>query len=374
MDFLIKYSNLIWLIIWFAVLLVGAKVCGLKKWNEDAMSFNQTKAILGFCAFGIVLHHCAEHRSAFWLPQYYIRPGLEKYILIGHLLVAIFLFYSGYGMYKSAKNNVHSFDKYFAKRYIPILIPFAVTYAAFLILAKIYTVHQKDILDRHPYAWYVYFILVLYLAFWLGFRFIKKDWFGILVVALGSIAWSYWCMRTGRGTWWYNTSQMFLVGILVAKFEKGFVWLFKKLYVLWLILFAVVTYLGYQVGYNMWGIVQNYNLQMNEVQVANWQIFGQLISSLSVALLAMTVSLKVRIGNPVNRFLGTITLELYLIHGLFVEIFGPYIIVERAMSKTAIKNNFLYVIVVFAVSVPLAYLMGLLDKRIKNMLTKPKNS
>ena len=94
MDILIQYSNWIWIAVWFAILFVGAKFCKFKEWNEDAMSFSQTKAILGFCAFGIVLHHCAEHRSAFWLPQYYIKPGLEKFILIGHLLVAIFLFFS----------------------------------------------------------------------------------------------------------------------------------------------------------------------------------------------------------------------------------------------------------------------------------------
>ena len=85
-------------------------------------------------------------------------------------------------------------------------------------------------------------------------------------------------------------------------------------------------------------------------------------------------NLKVKIGNPVNKFLGTITLELYLVHGLFVEIFGPYIILERAMSKTPIRNIFVYVIVVFAVSVPLAWLVSLGNKRIKNLLTKPKAS
>jgi len=374
MDILIQYSNWIWIAVWFAILFVGAKFCKFKEWNEDAMSFSQTKAILGFCAFGIVLHHCAEHRSAFWLPQYYIKPGLEKFILIGHLLVAIFLFFSGFGMYKSAKNNKASFDKYFFKRYVPILIPFFLTFAGFVALAKKYNVRQKDILQWHPYAWYIYCILVLYLVFMLGFRFIKKDWFGILIVALGTIGWNYWCMRTGRGTWWYNTSHMFLIGILVSKFEKGFTWLFKKLHAVWVILFIIITWLGYQIGYNMWGIVEMNHLQMTEAQINNWSLAGQCISSISVAFLAMAVSLKVKIGNPVNKFLGTITLELYLVHGLFVEIFGPYIILERAMSKTPIRNIFVYVIVVFAVSVPLAWLVSLGNKHIKNLLTKPKAS
>lgn len=52
MNLLVKYSSLIWLVIWFAVLFGGANVYRLKSWNEDAMSFGHTKAILGFCALG----------------------------------------------------------------------------------------------------------------------------------------------------------------------------------------------------------------------------------------------------------------------------------------------------------------------------------
>ena len=132
--------------------------------------------------------------------------------------------------------------------------------------------------------------------------------------------------------------------------------------------------MGYQVSYNMWGIVEMNHLQMTPEQIDNWSLAGQCISSISVAFLMLVISMKVKIGNPVNRFLGTITLELYMIHGLFVEIFGPYIMVERVLSRHQIKNIFLYVIVVLAVSIPLAYLLSLGNKALKKLLTKPKAS
>ena len=124
----------------------------------------------------------------------------------------------------------------------------------------------------------------------------------------------------------------------------------------------------------MWGIVEMNHLQMTPEQIDNWSLAGQCISSISVAFLMLVISMKVKIGNPVNRFLGTITLELYMIHGLFVEIFGPYIMVERVLSRHQIKNIFLYVIVVLAVSIPLAYLLSLGNKALKKLLTKPKAS
>ena len=65
MDILIQYSNWIWIAVWFAILFVGAKFCKFKEWNEEAMSFSQTKAVLGFCAFGIVLQILTAQMTAF---------------------------------------------------------------------------------------------------------------------------------------------------------------------------------------------------------------------------------------------------------------------------------------------------------------------
>ena len=40
------------------VLLWGCKIYGPKKWNDEFLSLKQTKAIQGFCAVCIMLHHC----------------------------------------------------------------------------------------------------------------------------------------------------------------------------------------------------------------------------------------------------------------------------------------------------------------------------
>jgi hypothetical protein len=75
-------------------------------------------------------------------------------------------------------------------------------------------------------------MLVLYASFYIGFGLFKKDWAGILTVALGTAGWIIYCISFGYGTWWFNTCHMFLIGILVAKYEDKFSESCKKLYAL----------------------------------------------------------------------------------------------------------------------------------------------
>ena len=66
----------VWYILLLALIIVGMKFFGKGKWNEDVLSFDQTKAFLGFCAVLIVFHHMSHRTIANWIPQFVQRPGL----------------------------------------------------------------------------------------------------------------------------------------------------------------------------------------------------------------------------------------------------------------------------------------------------------
>ena len=70
----------------------GAKCCKRKEWNDDYCSLKQTKIILGIQAIIIPLHHMAQKTCADWLEKRYIIHGLDVFVPIGHLLVAVFFF------------------------------------------------------------------------------------------------------------------------------------------------------------------------------------------------------------------------------------------------------------------------------------------
>ena len=80
------------------------------------------------------------------------------------------------------------------------------------------------------------------------------------------------------------------------------------------------------------------------------------------------LGLKIKVGNPVLKFLGKMTLELYLVHGLFIYIFNFYVIDYSGKAIMYIESVPLYVLAVFACSVPVAFLISLLGRKISKLL------
>ena len=348
------------------------------------MSFNQTKCFLGFCAVIIVFHHISQDTCASWLNPKYIRHGLDIFVTAGYPMVAMFLFCSGYGLYKSAKSKPDFFKRFIPVRIIPILIPTVLTMLVYIFfrcwrnipldIDPPFAVNGHE--TWHPYIWYVPCIILLYILFYIGFGLFKKDWIGILVVAIGTIGYILFCIKLRYGTWWFNTSHMFLVGILVSKYEDKFFESCKKLYVLRLIgmilLCVVLWFLGDNAGgiYLMvfkhpYDFVYGYRCDLVSA------IF-QFLYCLAFMSLYYLISMKLKIGNPVLSFLGKFTLELYLIHGIFIHMFGFFMINDGVKPVYYIENVPLFVLVVLGLSIPLGYALSLLDKKVGKAL-RPKN-
>lgn len=374
---------LIWYIALGFLLFFGAKFCKRKEWNEGNMSFDQTKNFLGFCAVIIVFHHSAQATCASWLNPNYIRHGLDIFVTAGYPMVAMFFFCSGFGLYKSAKAKPDFFKRFIPVRFIPILIPSGLTMLVYIALRawrKIpfdidspFAINQHE--TWHPFIWYVPCLLLMYLLFYIGFGLIKKDGAGIAVVAAGTIGYSLFCLTFHYGTWWFNTHHMFLVGILIAKYEKSFFESCKKLYALRLIGTIILCFILWILGDSAGGI---YLYVTHHPYDAVYGYRCDLISGIFQFLytfafvsLYYLISMKLKVGNPVLKFFGKFTLELYLIHGIFINMFGYYMIHEGVKPVYYIKNVTLFVFVVLAISIPLSYGMSLLDKKVGKML-RPK--
>ena len=103
---IIVYVALAFFLFW------GVKFIKKKSWNEELMSFDHTKCFLGFCAVIVVLHHCSQWTCAPWLPQNFIRPGLDIFVTAGYPMVGMFFFFSGFGLYKSSKTKPDFFNNF----------------------------------------------------------------------------------------------------------------------------------------------------------------------------------------------------------------------------------------------------------------------
>ena len=173
----------IWYVALAALLFVGIKFSKKKEWNDGNMSFDQTKCFLGFCAVIICFHHMAQVTCAPWLNPVFIRKGLDIFVTAGYPMVGMFLFCSGFGLYKSAKTKPDFFKRFIPVRIIPILIPTILTE-----LVYVYFRHLRHLPIRfknpfmtgnhdtvHPFIWYIPCILLLYILFYVGFGLFKNQ-------------------------------------------------------------------------------------------------------------------------------------------------------------------------------------------------------
>lgn len=363
------------------ILLWGAKVYGKKSWNEECFSLSQTKALQGFFAICILFHHLGQKTCAPWLFPGFIRHGLDIFVKIGYWFVGIFLFCSGYGLFKSFKTKPNYLKGFFRRRILPLIAIFYST--AFIFLGVRYFMGQQMSSEQiinfitgkqlcNPNAWFVIALPIFYLGFYFSFRFIKNEKLALFCTCLVVFLYTLIGTRTNhndywmRGEWWYNSAHFFILGLLFARHEKTVTEKVKRHYIVYVVLAIIaIPVLGYVTGYaqNTFSYYGE-NMHLDHIVLRRWvTLLSQMAVSCAFVFLVFMLGLKIKIGNKVLAFMGTITLEFYIIQGLFVELFG-YSFLDLRPSLYYIKNVALFVLVVTVCSVPAALLLHQITKLI----------
>lgn len=362
----VVYPLLLLLFFW------GCSPKGRGNWNEEAFSLRQMKALQGFAALCIMLHHIGQKTCASWLPPNTIIPGLEFFVPIGYILVSLFIFCSGYGLHHSFKYKKDYLKKNFiVRRILPVVFSgYVVTLIFFGVRLLLGEKMKGAQIARYllgvdlcnPNGWFVLIIPIFYLIFYLAYRFIRIEWLAFLAVVLCTLAYqllgSIPDQNTSwiRGEWWYNSIHMFAVGIFFSKHEEKIVNHIKKYYIVYLIL-AVIGLFGFfmlseftkaTVSYYWWGPGKVWHRRIC--------LLSEMAASFAVVFFLFVLGMKIRIGNRFLDLMGKITLEFYLIHGLFVELFARKF-ADKLKSVHFFENNLLYVALVFVLALPSALIL-----------------
>lgn len=325
----------IWLIIPAVILIAFAKLKRPNEWHEDFMSLPVSKGILGVCALFIVLHHISQPLS----EDAGALSALEE---IGVGFVGLFFVFSGYGLFKSLKQKEDYLKGYFKKRYVSILIPFFLINTIFFLYTWLVIkepMTTKDIICYltgyvllNTHMWYIIEIALFYLAFYLVFRFVKNDLAGLLVmtgfVAVFTVVSLMLCHGPFwfQGEWWFNTSAVFVLGMFFAKYEEKLVSFAKKTYPVLLPVCVAATAGLYVLTSHL---LEKYSYYSEYYYGNNAESFkdkfmclgAQLPMVMFFVISVLLITMKVQFKNKVLTFLGNISLELYLIHNLFLMIF-----------------------------------------------------
>lgn len=366
------YETWVVLIPFLVLLFAGCRFMGKGKWNDDVLSFDHTKSFLGFAAIGIILVHCSQKTSAYWLEPQYIKPGLELFAQAGPVFVAAFFFCSGYGMYKSSKKGKSSFDHYFVKRFVPLLIPSVITTLIIVILRMIMGMRIElanpfghgNPETLHPYIWYVIVLILLYAMFYLCFKVIGSESTGILAMIFLSCLLTLFFFAFSYNLVWFNTFPLFIVGILFAKNEKKVFAFSKKFYVPLVVVTPVAAVAGYFFSFYFWLISPDLQLPLTVLYPLN------VLTAFTSVYFAFLAGLKIKIGNPVLSFLGKMTLEIYLVQAIFINLFSYAFIDDGVRSLYYIKNVPLYVLVVLILTIASSFGLYKLDSMIRKKISK----
>ena len=296
--------------------------------QNDYLSQERTNANKGILAICVLIHHIYQH-SGIGKEIYIISACLQ---LLGSFAVAIFFFYSGYGLMVQYKKN-SLYIKCFLKHRI---IPFYGVYLCYVLIYVIYNILLKQPIS--PYmivksltfsgtivlnGWYMQVILLIYILFFAIFKYCKYDWSKILCMSSAICIYSAICIAVGIGSSWYLTIYSVIVGMIWAekKNEIDKYLSSKRNYIL--ILFATLIF---------------FMICMILSKLINNIIIKQIMMMLAFASFScmfIELSIKVRVNNRITSYLGTISLSVYLLQGIFLDLFENYFINSKIIYAMA---------------------------------------
>ena len=396
----VVYAVFIALFVW------GGKFAGFKssQFHEDSSSLAVSKALRGIAATGVILHHISQEQ-AFQSWGGAGKPGIiSLFVNAGYLFVAVFFFWSGFGLIKSLNSKNDYLNGFLKKRVLKVLlIPFYVNVILYaighLIIKTKMPVMQwvcnfTGLTLMNEYAWYPVVAAILYTAFYLLFKNIKSRRVCFVLIALiivlqgllfcvsGHMAWwagkpNWWLSGSGwakakwwmgfkvfwfSGEWWVNSSPAFFIGLLFAQYEEQIRSWFKNFYWVKLLLLVAITAALFKLSMyaqEHFGYWTEFSGKGPGIANKMLTYIMQIPQSMSFVILLFVIMLKYHASNPVTRFMGNLSLETYMMNlmALYICRFILYDNKNGSMIpvyKAGYYNVALFIAAVFAVSIVLA--------------------
>lgn len=291
---------------------------------KEYLSKEVTFCLKGYLCLCVLLHHL------------YLFTGFFAHTYFGHFLnrlggwaVAVFFFISGYGLFQSYLRDGRQYLRAFLrKRVLPL-------YLTYLFFACVYgitsyaTLSIKTVVTSLTYGgtivsfgWYFQEIFVFYLMFYLAFRFVKKKETGFLTYALLSCAYLFFSFYFGGH---YLSVFPFTFGILVAQYKIHLDHIMEK----HSILISLVSFLGFFTMYLTY--VASFIMGKFQILPILWDI-ACVFSELAIITFVMSFSYQcckkggvLLLVNPVSKWLGKYSLEIYACQGLVLCGLYPYL-------------------------------------------------
>ncbi|MBR4759456.1 MAG: acyltransferase family protein [Lachnospiraceae bacterium] len=347
-----------------ACLFIGTKFAGKQTYHENPLGNAQTKAVCALLSVCIILHHLSQKAAAQLAAKDPGRLALEPFRNIGYLFVAYFFFCSGFGLYKSFSSKPDYLKGFLPRHLMPLILTFLITDCLF----QYARISRKAVaFPANTYSWFVFVLMLFYIVFYLCCRFLGKH--ALTGIIICSLLFCILCRCTYTQSYWYNSISAFPLGVFFAKQEASLLVKMRKKYPVNLVLCFLLTIALIFLADSEMRIYHFFGGSISFDLACDIRTLLQLLAALVFPVLISMLSLKLQIHNKVLSFLGSMTLETYLVHVFFVEIFCKRFI-GSYNPFFYIKNPVLYLLAVIILTMPVAFLIKKLREKLAPVILK----
>ena len=301
-------------IIFIILLLYGIKWKGDRRDKIEGIPRQSTAALRGIFSIVIIFSHIAVR-----CPQDVgFLFGMWRHL--SYSAVGIFFFLSGYCLAWNFRFKLDYMKGFINRKIQEILFPYIIVsiiyWTVFNLLGRNITV--KDFLfsfvNGNPIAsntWYVIAIIIYYLFFYIASKIFLRNYdkiliFNIFFVSSLIIIW----YLSGYGSHWCNSNYSFVLGIGYG-FYIEYIERILYRYSVWIITVSGIIFVG---GFIIKIITSKY------IESGLFMIILSEIISSAFTIIVFSIIYKFDIGNKITNFLGHISFQIYMLHGLFYNI------------------------------------------------------
>ena len=317
-----------------ALALYGIKINGKGLFYEEYIGLAQCNAIKGIFILVVFMRHVVPYvtQAGYEMPTLLDKAFSLIDTQIGQLLVVMFLFYSGFGIMASIdKKGVSYINEIPKKRILTTFLNFDVAVGLFLLMDFILGIEieiEQYFLARFGWDsvgnsnWYIFVILLLYSLTYFSFK--LSLWAGkINIVVMSALAVIILFMV--KAPWWYNTLLSYPAGIFYYLYKEQIESIIRNKYTIALSGLFILFLIIHIVNIKMPSIIYAYSYNLESI------IF---------ALLIVTITMKVKIGNKVLLWLGINLFPLYIYQRL------PMILMRETIGVEWLATNpYLYCVI-----------------------------
>lgn len=340
---------IVFLLVIIGLLFYKSKIY-LMDFNVDYLSREQTDSVKGIFILLVFYRHITQYvefNQWFDYPMTWINEHMFQ------LLVAMFLFYSGYGVACSIQKKGYDYVRAIPRRrFLVTLINFDLAVFCYLLIDWIFKIeYPRDVIIQSFIGWesvgnsnwYIFVILCLYLLVYISFRFLyKHPIFAILIFSVLSVGLIY-ILQLYKEYYFYDTILCFTFGVVYAH-AKELIEEILSYNFIWMVLLII--------GCCLIKVIYPYaieNIVLDEV----W--------ALVFCMVVLLITMKIHIKNKVLIWLGKNLFGLYIMQRF------PMILFDKLGLST--YNNYLYfgVCFIFTILVGGGFnkVVGLIDKGIR---------